>query len=145
MALRSGAGLVLIVCLSAALGACHKKAPPTPALAPADQTYSIRGVIDRLPAGKFAMQIHHEAIPAFINRRGETVGMPEMIMEFPSFAPGVNTSDLKEGDAIEFTFEVRWNSDPRSLVTKVRKLTESERPQLMKVTDPNAALTPDKK
>ena len=52
----------------------------------------------------------------------EPIYMNEMSMDFLGIAPGVDLSQLKVGDPIEFTFEVRWKSDPRSLVTKIVKL-----------------------
>lgn len=118
------------------LGACSEKpaAPSTPSPAstaaatnpatPADATYTVRGRIDGLPTpdGKSYLHIHHEDIPDFKGRDGKVTGMNEMSMDFLGIAPGVDLSQLKVGDPIEFTFEVRWKSDPRSLVTKIVKL-----------------------
>lgn len=93
-------------------------------MVPADATYTVRGRVDGLPTpdGKSYLHIHHEDIPEFKGRDGIVMGMKEMSMDFLGLAPGVDLSQLKVGDAVEFTFEVRWNGDPRSLVTRVTKL-----------------------
>jgi len=116
-------------CLLAACGekpATHTSSPgaSTSASTPADASYTVRGRIDGLPTpdGKGYLHIHHEDIPDFKGRDGSVTGMKEMSMDFLGVAPSVDLSQLNVGDPIEFTFEVRWKSDPRSLVTKIHKL-----------------------
>lgn len=89
------------------------------ALAPPDQTYTVRGIIERLPAPGAPLIVHHQPIPEFIGRDGTVVGMKEMSMEFAHVAPGVALASHKVGDPILLTFEVRWKSEPRSLVTAI--------------------------
>lgn len=95
----------------------------TPA-ADAVQSYETLGRIVTLPSkdGKRPLEIHHEAIPHFLGRDGTQVGMKEMIMPFHDVAPGVSLEGFKPGDAIRFTFEVRWNKPPRTLVTRMTAL-----------------------
>jgi hypothetical protein len=103
--------------------ACEKK--PV-ALAPADQTYTVPGTIAALPVRgdvRQPLKIHHEVIPHFVGRDGAVIGMAEMSMPFPDVAPGVDLSTLTIGQRVEFTFEVRWRSEPRSLVTKIVPLS----------------------
>lgn len=117
------------------LPACSENAPTqtqpkasTPAassaLTPADATYTVRGRIEGLPTpdGKSYLHIHHEDIPEFKGRDGVVSGMQEMSMDFLGVASSVDLSQINVGDAVEFTFEVRWKGDPRSLVTSVKKL-----------------------
>lgn len=94
----------------------------TPA-GPAQRAYTTRGRIDKLP-GEHAgyLMIHHAHIPDFLNRKGEVVGMDEMVMEFPAFVPGVTLDGLAVGEPVEFTFEVRWDDDPVWVVTNIIEL-----------------------
>lgn len=98
------------------LAACADKPA---ALAPADQTYTVRGTIERLPAPGAPLIVHHQPIPEFIGRDGKVIGMKDMSMEFAHVAPSVALASHKVGDAIMMTFEVRWKSEPRSLVTAI--------------------------
>lgn len=88
------------------------------------QSYDTLGRIVSLPSkdGKRPLEIHHEEIPHFLGRDGTKVGMKEMIMPFHDLAPGVSLDAFKAGDAVRFTFEVRWNKPPRTLVTALTPL-----------------------
>ncbi len=90
-----------------------------------DASYTLRGVIDTLPQAtgpdKY-IKIHHEELPTFKNKKGEVVGMPEMIMDFEQIAPEVRVEEFKAGDVVEFTFEVRWSPRVVTRVTQMRKL-----------------------
>ncbi|CAG0981922.1 hypothetical protein PHYC_01812 [Phycisphaerales bacterium] len=114
---RCFAVLVLVLLGLLIPSGCGRKAP-----AAADQTYTVRGVVEDLPGPKAALSVHHEAIPNFVGRDGRVTGMREMIMEFPDVAPKVSLDALRVGDPIEMTLEIRWNSDPRMLVTSLKKL-----------------------
>lgn len=103
-----------------------------------EQTYTTRGVIMALPGpnrAKQFLQIHHEEIPEFVGRSGSVVGMKEMIMDFPDVASGEVVRGFAVGDAVRFTFEVRWKGTPRTLVTKVEKLPAGEELELSKVVE----------
>ncbi len=117
-----------------AIASCEKTQPSsTPSAgsaAPSSvQTYLMRGRIVSLPeAGKPMSQlaIHHEAVPDFVNKDGEKVGMDEMTMPFVP-ATGVSLVDLKAGDAVEFTLEMRWAPrNSSATLTKIRKLGADE-------------------
>src|SRR5690349_20165132 len=101
------AGLsILGLLLATGCGKGEKGGPP------ADQTYRTRGMVEELPAPPSnEIMIHHEPIPDFINAAGEKVGMNSMVMPF-AVGRGVDTSGLKVGDPVEFTFEIRWKSEP---------------------------------
>lgn len=82
-------------------------ASPSAAPAPNTQTYTIRGRIEQLPdpAVKGSMlQIHHERIEGWVNRKGEAKGMNSMVMPFPP-AEGVSLEGLAIGDLVEFKAE----------------------------------------
>lgn len=112
---------------------CDKATPPAPVVAssPGDGVYTVRGRVESLPGVKPGSQlrVHHEHIPNFKGKDGEvhrnrdgSPGMLEMSMEFP-LAPGVDLAGLAVGDAVEMTFEVRWNSPPPIFrATAIRKL-----------------------
>jgi hypothetical protein len=92
-------------------------------LTPAEYTYTTRGVITGLPGrGTLYVQVHHEEIPEFVNKAGEATGMKEMIMDMPNAIPDVQPNDFSLGDKVSMTFEVRYKSDPRMVITKLEKL-----------------------
>lgn len=131
------------------LGSCDRStpvggAPGTPAnaastaLGPADQTYTTRGVITTLPpppssaaaqrAGLGQMlSIHHESIPTFKNKFGETQPMKSHDMPFPNLADGLSLDGLAVGDKVELTFEVRWKHEKTWVLTRLAKIA-SETP-----------------
>ncbi|MFZ4573994.1 MAG: hypothetical protein ACOYN0_06330 [Phycisphaerales bacterium] len=111
--------LAAIICL-AILG-CRESPPP---LAPPDQTYTVLARLVAKPAADTYLQMHHAAIPEFRSQAGQVVGMKEMVMEFAELTADASAAvaPLAPGDGVEITFEVRWKSDPRMLVTRVRKL-----------------------
>lgn len=118
--------------LTVALGAagpwgCEKKPGPasaatTSAAVPAE-SYTVRGVIERLPEAdkpSSYLHIHHEAIPSF-KSGGKVVGMAEMAMPFP-VGTGVSLEGLQVGDRVEFTFEVQEKPRLDYHVTRITKL-----------------------
>ena len=96
----------------------------------AEASYTTRGRIEGLPEAQFRpggviyLQLHHEVIPEFVGPTGEVEGMKEMIMDFPTIAPGVSWEGMKVGDPVELTFEVRWKSDPRFILTRLVRLPD---------------------
>lgn len=117
---------------------CDSRNAPNAASSPADQTYTVRGRVVELadPTTNHSLQIHHERIPTFVGKSGEVTGMKEMVMEFAWLAPKALPADLAVGDAIEMTFEVRWKSEPRTLVTKVMRLPPDTVLNLQALSDP---------
>ncbi len=126
--------LIAIGAIGLAVYGCKRPAtepapePPTEPTPPAaaTQTYEhIRGRIAKMPAPPAQdFQIHHEAIPGFVNREGKIVGMNEMTMPFPQ-AEGVSLEGFAAGDAVEFDFDVDWSRSglPHRL-TRITKLPE---------------------
>lgn len=95
---------------------------PNVTAAPPDQTYTVRGTIAQLPTpADPQIQIAHEAIPDFKDRDGNTIGMGAMVMPF-TVAPDVDLTDFKNGDQVEFTLEVRWETSPRAQVSHLTHL-----------------------
>ncbi|GJQ30561.1 MAG: hypothetical protein HBSAPP03_24450 [Phycisphaerae bacterium] len=115
----------LVCCLG--VGCSDRNTPA--ALAPADQTYTVLGTIEQLPADGRPLMVHHQPIPEFVGKNGRVVGMREMTMEFANLAPGVSLSGLKAGDPISMTFEVRWNATPRTRVTAISAVPGSNTEQ----------------
>ena len=124
-----------VLCGVVVVGAsgCKQAAPPAPLsegrmtylrpLTAAEYTYTTRGVVTGLPGrGTLYVQVHHEAIADFVNKAGENVGMKEMIMDMPNATPDVKVDALAIGDKVSMTFEVRYKSDPRMVITKMEKL-----------------------
>ena len=94
---------------------------PTAVTAPADATYTVRGRIADVIGDEVSIQ--HEAIDGFKNRDGETVGMMTMTMAF--YRPdNVSMDGLAVGDAVELTFEMRWEGDHRLTIAALSKLPE---------------------
>jgi Cu/Ag efflux protein CusF len=110
---------VLLVLGLAALPACEKApAPASPAA-----RYTVRGSVAFLPDGEASkkLELKHEAIPSFKNRKGETTGMVAMQMPF-GLAPGVSLAGIVVGDPVEFTFETRWDAEPSLVITALAEL-----------------------
>jgi hypothetical protein len=63
--------------------------------------------------------VHHEAIPEFVDRKGERSGMDSMTMPF-EVAEEVPLAGVAPGDKVEMTFEVRW----KDASLRVVRLTE---------------------
>jgi hypothetical protein len=108
------------------LGRVEVVSPATPA----EASYTTRGRIEGLPEAQFRpggviyLQLHHEFIPEFVGPTGEVEGMKEMIMDFPTIAPGVSWAGMEVGDPVELTFEVRWTSEPRFILTRLARLPD---------------------
>lgn len=142
--------LGLIGFASIGLPGCEKSEPEsaaTPPAAPENQTaaaetgaseagdgtrtYSVKGRVAQMPTAESPLSefmIHHEAIPDFVNAKGEASGMKEMTMPFP-LGEGVSTEGLSVGDAVAFTFNVDWTTDdgtPAYYITKIEPLAEGE-------------------
>jgi len=91
-----------------------------------DGVYEVNGVVEALPNDRDAMlHIAHEDIPDFVARDGKHNGMPAMTMPF-SVGDGVDVSGFTKGDAIRFTFEVRWGSKHVLTVTKIAKTVPND-------------------
>ena len=105
--------------------ACRAGSPE--AAATPDASYVVRGEIVRLPAaGSREVGIRHEAIPAFVDEKGNRVGMDSMTMPFLA-APQVALEGFAAGDRVEFEFEVRWKGDRPILLTRLDKLPAGTR------------------
>jgi Cu/Ag efflux protein CusF len=94
--------------------------------APAAQTYTTPGVVERVPGDAVPyLTIRHETIPDFLDKDGKVIGMPAHAMEFFAVSPAIDLSKLKAGQKVLLTFEVRWGPDePRALVTKLEPRAE---------------------
>src|SRR5690606_24675630 len=90
-----------------------------------DGAYDTRGVVTgvepRTATTPARLSIHHVAIPEFVNRGGERVGMDSMVMHF-DVAGALDVKTLAVGDKLAFRFEVRWDAPPMLLVTGLEKL-----------------------
>ncbi|MFW5876772.1 MAG: copper-binding protein [Myxococcota bacterium] len=91
-------------------------------LPPPDQTYTVRGRLEKLPKReRDDMLIHHEAIDGFVDGEGKKVGMKAMVMPFTP-AEDLSLDGVQAGEAVRFTFEVRWGGDPMLRVTDLEAL-----------------------
>jgi Cu/Ag efflux protein CusF len=111
---------VLATILTILSAACSK----APAPAAPEQVYTVRGRVVALPDPAKpggGLQIQHEPIPEYVNPKGERKGMGSMTMSFAP-AEGLDLSGLATGDAVEFTWEVRWHEPRFWRVAAIRKL-----------------------
>jgi len=112
--------LVLAVC---ALAGCRAGPAGSDAGHSAARRYTARAEVVQLPtrgSSPAQLTVRHEAIPAFEDRSGATVGMPAMVMAF-DLAPGVSAADLHAGDKVEVVISVDW-SGPVVHLEELRKL-----------------------
>lgn len=94
------------------------------------------------PASTF--KIHHEAIPNFVNGKGEVVGMNSHPMDFPNVADGIDIASLEVGRPVRFTFDVTWGeSAPTWVITELEVLPDDTRFAFEKSEDGEPVPTPD--
>jgi hypothetical protein len=103
--------------------ACSRR-PSDPPLPRADQTYTVRGLVESIlepgkPASEFTVK--HEPIDNFVDKEGQVVGMGSMAMPFTP-AKGLSFQGLRPGDKVELTFEIRWKGNPYMQITHIAKL-----------------------
>lgn len=108
---------ILALFVLAALCGCDKSSGDT---APA-QTYVVRGLVKVMPGERQEIEIHHEAIPDFVNYSGKKVGMMAMTMPF-GLQKGLDVGAVAVGDKVEFGLAVDWNRKPSGYLTSIRKL-----------------------
>ena len=111
---------VFLALLVAACGTQDAAAPP----GPPDQSYTVRGVVVALPtegARVAYLSLRHEAIPEFVGREGDVVGMDSMTMPFALADPAL-AAGLAPGDEVEATLEIRWEADEPATLTRVEPL-----------------------
>ena len=140
------AGMALVLA-----AACHREKPAdmqAPGRTPADASYRSRGVVYQVPAAPGGeLVLYHEAVPEFVDRKGERSGMDSMAMPF-AVPADVSLDGIEKGDKVEFAFEVRWKGAPTLVVTELRELPADTELQLGRgtadpSTDPPApAVTP---
>lgn len=86
------------------------------------RNYRLRGVVVALPgAGDASLTLSHEALPDFVDSRGELVGMDAMTMPFP-LGRDVALEGVEVGDQVECTLHVDWEAERPVEVTVVREL-----------------------
>lgn len=113
-----------LICWAPAAALAVLSCSRTPPLPPAEQTYTIRGLITSLPSPQkpaSELLIRHEPVPTFVGRDGRIVGMESMEMPF-SPAKGLSLSGLHVGQPVEFTLEVRWTPPARMTLTRIAPL-----------------------
>ncbi len=112
--------LALLVVAAVAF-ACGGDAPEADEAVVEAATYTVRGRVLEMPSAPGEeLRIEHEAIDAFVDYRGEVVGMDAMTMSFP-LAEGA-AGDVVAGDIVEFELRVDWNAEPLSSVSRLTKL-----------------------
>jgi Cu/Ag efflux protein CusF len=122
--IAAGLSLSLLAPLGTLPPGCSRSPGNGKASTPAEQVYTLRGRITGLPVqGRplSELTIMHEDLPTFVGKDGTMVGMKAMEMPFTP-AKGVSLKGLAVGDPVEFTFEMRWKSQPHSQLTRIKKL-----------------------
>lgn len=89
--------------------------------------YTTRGRVMQL--GARSIDIQHETLPAIRGFDGKIKPMESMTMPFAVPAP-LRPPGLAVGDAVGFTFEVHYESDPTLRVTAMQKLASDVSLQL---------------
>jgi hypothetical protein len=114
--------LIRAMALAFVVTACGDEKP---SLGPADQTYTVKGVVEGFTPAADGQRAHasirHEAIAAFVSREGRVVGMESMVMPF-ELADSVQGVTPTAGQKVELVLEVRWSGGPQLLITQMRTL-----------------------
>lgn len=85
------------------------------------QSYVVRGQVKVIYPEQHELEVHHEAIPDFVDYRGERVGMMPMVMPF-GVDRALSLDELAVGDKLELTIVVDWDDKPAATVTRIRRL-----------------------
>lgn len=120
----SGCLLVLLACSFGIPVGCKKdesEAVATRASGSEISEYQLRGLIKYIAPTGAEVEIHHEAMPEFVDRHGEKSGMMAMVMPF-GLGEGLSLDGLAVGDKVEATLTVGWNRKPVLQITKIEKL-----------------------
>ena len=88
-------------------------------------SYDVRGVVVKVLPSQNALMLLHEAMEDFKDQNGRVVGMMSMAMTF-QVRSDVNVETLKVADKVRAHFVVRWNKNPRLVITKLEKLLPEE-------------------
>jgi len=85
--------------------------------------YATRGAVraDEGADDDRRIAIHHEAIAGFRDRDGKVAPMPSMPMAF-ALRPGHALERLAPGTKVDVEFEVRWETSPPLVLTRLAKL-----------------------
>ena len=114
-------GTLVIISSLALFGSCKKDAGDGESSTKAAQ-YQVRGQVKLLPtASSNEIEIHHEAMPDFVNQRGKKTGMVAMVMPF-FLAEGLSLANIAVGDIVAFTLDVDWNRKPVLQITAIEEL-----------------------
>ena len=119
---RLAATTTLTLALTLLVSACGET--PAADSEPTVQSYTVRGIVRALPDPARQgtdLYVHHEAIPDFVNDRGESVGMDSMAMPFPVADPTV-LDGVAVGDRVTMRFEVEWDGSPPLRVVALEPL-----------------------
>ncbi|QDU72202.1 copper-binding protein [Mucisphaera calidilacus] len=119
--MRSFSTTLLLATSLLTLAACEEQTPQGET-----QVYTVRGEVVSLPSPANAnMSIMHEAIPTFVDKKGEVVGMETMTMPFP-VASDVSLEGIEPGDPVEFVFVMDWNKGGYELTSIIELPAETE-------------------
>jgi hypothetical protein len=91
------------------------------------RSYVVRAMVAALPTAEDAsLTLTQEAIPDFVDRAGERVGLDATTLPLP-LAAGVDAPDVAVGDPVEVTLRVDWESEQPLELTAVRRLPAGTR------------------
>lgn len=113
---------VAIACASVSTGCKKDKDSKAGDTSSAGASYRVRGLVKMMPTADVSeMEIHHEAIPDFVNAKGEKSGMMSMVMPF-GVKDSVDVSAIAVGDKISFEFDIDYERNPKLQISKIEKL-----------------------
>ncbi len=99
--------------------------------------YDVRGEVVRLPAargGRGELMVRHEAIPGFVDRSGQVVGMDAMVMEF-EVEQAVVPRDLAPGDKGALRLVMDWDHPPVT-IERIERLPATTELRFGRVSPP---------
>lgn len=118
--LRTASGVTCVALALVLLAACGGSKEIQSDVPP--KTYEVRGMVRQIsPADAEERQIwiHHEAIPDFVDIRGETSPMDAMTMPF-HLAASVDLSGIEPGDKVSFRLDVDWSASVPARIGSLR-------------------------
>ena len=107
---KTAAAAIVLVLGIVLINSCGGTEAPESDVPP--KSYEMRGMVRQIStpdAAERQIWIHHEAIPEFVDIRGNTAPMDAMTMPF-HLTEAVDLSEVEPGDKVSFRLDVDWSA-----------------------------------
>ena len=124
---KTAAAAIVLVLGIVLINSCGGTEAPESDVPP--KSYEMRGMVRQIStpdAAERQIWIHHEAIPEFVDIRGNTAPMDAMTMPF-HLTEAVDLSEVEVGDKVSFRLDVDWSAGVPARIASVEILPSETR------------------